>query len=262
MIDMSNPKFAILGFFALVVGLVLIFNSGSFIKSISDTCGFNGQVTMLIFNMLYEICTGLLILGGAAALLTNISGINFISNAFTTIIVVSLIVLLLFGLGSFSAGVFSPARLWTTCIAQPGYLCTNLRLDNQVPSQLSFVLGHDTGSPVYNIELSCASTTKSNGAPYTGTANPFSVINSSGAGSNNYDILGTSDALSLTPGYTTTLITNLTCYYATGKPVGYAKSEQIGNLYCGSIWMNYTTTPSPPFNWITTKIATVRTRVT
>ncbi len=269
---MANLKFAVLGFFAFAIGLVLIFNSNLFIKSLQTLCGYPpfNATPILISNMFYEIVVGLLLLGGLVALLGNLTNLSSNvrnkksgTNPFTVIVAVGIIIVLLFTL--FSTGVFrGGATIGAACISSPGFLCTGMAFNNQAPNRLSITLGQDTGTSIYNVELVCAGRSTDKGMPYVlNTSDSFSIISSNGNASHNYNILGTDKSLTLVNGQTIQ-IHNLTCYYATGTIVGKPNPAPIGTAYCGGIWMNYTTGAGKPGTsnpWVTQRIASIITKV-
>ena len=162
----------------------------------------------------------------------------------------------------FSLGVFSGSSLLgTSCVAAPGYLCSNPTL--LTTGLLTFTFGQNTGSTIYNVQIACSATTNSLGMPSNSQA--FNVIGSAGVPAGPWN--GVVTGATLTSGQTIT-VTGLPCYGSLNTFLGTGLS--IGTTFSGYLLMNYTTgnansaTPSVGASgnlWYTTKIATLTMKV-
>lgn len=134
---MKNNKFAILGFFIFIAGLILLFNSYMFVSSnyCSPVIG-----SKLIVNIVYETLVGMLILGGPimVAITLDIRS-RGISAAFALIIVVAVAFLVL----SSGLGILGGSPCGTSCLAQSGYICQTPIAHNNI---LTATIGQTTGS--------------------------------------------------------------------------------------------------------------------
>ncbi len=169
----------------------------------------------------------------------------------------------------FSLGVFSGSSLLgTSCIASPGYSCSNPILNNA--GTLSFTFGQNTGSTIYNVELACAATSTGTGQPSStalGGGYNSLLLSASGGGSPGLanGITGGVSTLvgnQLSSGQTVQ-ISGWPCYGTTGSALG---SQSIGAAFSGFIWMNYTssqcTMEASGCPWLTAKVLTVTVKVT
>lgn len=140
---MSNYKFAILGFFAFIVGIILLFNVGAFLPQ--TTCGITLTGWVLYPVIVYEIVTGLLVLGGIILFFANISTGESLSKVITGIVVVIIIVLLGGGIIS-SIGTFSGRSiLGAACIGASGFLCQN-PIYASTTGNIYVTVGQNTGT--------------------------------------------------------------------------------------------------------------------
>ena len=138
-------------------------------------------------------------------------------------------------------GVFSPSSAVTnSCTSQSGYICTALTLSPRGP--VTFEFGQDTGSTLYNVELTCTALESSAGLPdpsNTFVVSPArTVINSQ------------------------KFFVNVPCYTDTGAEFS---STTLGTTYTGFLWVNYTEDNAPPSTsnpWLTAKIAAFTAKTT
>lgn len=176
-----------------------------------------------------------------------------VGNILSSIVLIIAVVLgALFSLGVFSGGT-SLAR--ASCIGEPGFMCTAPVMGTS--GQLSMTFGQVTGTTIYNVMISCAATSTSAGLPSTGTSSSFEAIEPSGAATTDTSILGSSTTALSLPNGQEVQITGLTCYGSNGAPA----SAPVGTSYSGYLWINYTTSASPPYSWTTTKFATLTLKV-
>jgi hypothetical protein len=177
----------------------------------------------------------------------------------------------------FSLGVFSGSSLLgTSCVASPGYLCSNPSL--LTSGLLTFTFGQNTGSTIYDVELACGATSTTGGLPAnayawstigtTGTAGTQVIPIGATVGSN-VPVGGTwaasyGNSLSLSSGQTVQVV-GLPCFGATTTQIATANvPAAIGTSFSGYLWLNYTTTQAAPGagnSWYTVKAATVTLKV-
>ncbi len=138
-------------------------------------------------------------------------------------------------------GVFSPnGLLGNQCNVQFKYSCTGLTIATN--GTASFLLGQNTGSNFYNVEVACTESINSTGGPYAGSS-PWFVLTSE-----------------LDSG-TSVQVNNTPCYSTTSSLLG---TQTIGTTFDGYLWLRYTTAPTPEGGangWVTQKVATVHAAV-
>ncbi|MDE1761988.1 MAG: hypothetical protein KGH78_02220 [Candidatus Micrarchaeota archaeon] len=147
---MGNLRLLILGFFCFILGAIMFFNAGAFIPD--NSCGGVIYGRMLLFVMVYEFATGILLLGGLAILLANFSRGKTTSGAFVLIIAVCIALLaVLVGLG-----VFGPAQFCGfQCIFPAGFACLNYSLSTNATLTINFE--QSTSSPINITGFNCTS---------------------------------------------------------------------------------------------------------
>ncbi|MEM3841687.1 MAG: hypothetical protein QXN59_03275 [Candidatus Micrarchaeaceae archaeon] len=132
-------------------------------------------------------------------------------------------------------GLFNPSQTVapSSCTSQSGYVCADLSLSSN--GVVTFEFGQDTGFTIYNLEFACTALETPAGLP-----NPSNVFTPSPE----------STMLNSQKEYATA-----TCYSSTGSRFS---ATQIGTLYTGYLWINYTennAAPSPSNPWLTAKVA-------
>jgi hypothetical protein len=156
-------------------------------------------------------------------------------------------------------GVFSPSIIGPTCVSSSSpYLCQSPSLSAN--GLLSFTLGQSSSVTDYNVGLSCAASSTSQGYPYsTVGGNVFWYPASNGVISSTANAI--SPSLTLLPRQQIP-ISGLPCYAATGATLG---NIAIGTSFTGTLWYNYTssnTAPSASNQWYTAKFGTVSIKAT
>ncbi len=126
---MTNSKIAILSFFAFIIGLILFVNMGSVIVTGLGYCNivrpYGNEVTATI---LYEIITGLCLLGGLIGTVVNLSPEKILKDAVKGTLVLCFVAILFFGLLR-SGGAFCPA-FSSSCVPLSGYQCSAVIFDH------------------------------------------------------------------------------------------------------------------------------------
>ena len=147
-----------------------------------------------------------------------------------------LIILIVLGV-LYLLNVFSPnGLLGNQCNVQFKYSCTGLTIATN--GTASLLLGQNTGTNFYNVEIACTESINSTGGPYA-SGDPWVTLTSE------LDS-GTSLQVNGTP-----------CYSNTGSPLG---TQAIGTAFDGYLWMRYTSAPTPEGGangWVTQRVATV-----
>ena len=251
-VPVSNYKFAVLGFFAAVIGLILLTNMSSVLTPLIPVlnCGLPPTGWSLLSIMLYETLTGLMILGGAVMFFANVGkggSINKVISGIVGVIMMGLLVI-----GVLSSGVFSGgAALGTACIAGSGYLCAGVTYSHSTGT-ISLTLGQNTGAKWFtaNVAFVPQGTEEIGGVPSifnasTGTAAGTNIVVALGPLNSGQEVTlgsgGTFGALSATVG--TPVTTAPVC-------------TRVG----GSIWVAYTTTSGGPVQYV--QISDLYTRAT
>ena len=118
-------------------------------------------------------------------------------------------------------GVFNPSGiLGNQCNAQFKYSCTGATLSTN--GSVSFLLGQNTGTNQYNVEVACTAVTNSSGGPYASSSPWISVTSELDS--------GTSVQVNGTP-----------CFSSTGALLG---TQNLGVQFTGVLWERYTTSPA------------------
>lgn len=145
---MPNAKLSILGFFALILGIILLFNIGALLPR--PVCPYLANLAQwyvnwyLLIIIVCEIIVGLLILGGAIIFFANINTGETLSKIIMGIVMVIIIVML--GGLLYSFGTFSGSNiLGTACIAASGYLC-QYPIYYGASGNIIVTLGQNTGN--------------------------------------------------------------------------------------------------------------------
>lgn len=171
------------------------------------------------------------------------SAMEYLMTYGWAILIIAVVLSVLFQLGIFS----SASLTGTSCIGMSGYLCKSPTLT--AAGYMTFTVGQNTGVPLYNVELACASTSDSTGQPYPNSA--YNSITSGGLA-----IPASTTGNTIANGQTLT-ISQLPCY----SPTGTLSSGSIGASFSGYIWIQYTTQSSAEGAgnlWNIVKMANVR----
>ncbi len=186
------------------------------------------------------------------------SAMEYLMTYGWAILIIAVVLGALFSLGVFSGG----NLLGTSCVASPGFLCSNPSLSQVSGGTLSFTFGQNLGTTIYNIMMACAATSSSGGLPNNPAA--WNTINTAGSAVSNSQP-NINSALSLVSGQTQT-ITGLPCWGTTGTLIGTgAAPAAIGTSFSGYVWINYTqgaiACTAPGCTWVTIKALTVTLKV-
>ena len=257
---MGELKYAVIGFFAIIAGIIMFINAGSFIPS---TGGCYGPEYLygsgLGIAMGYEFAVGLLFFGGLVLLLSNLGAGHNASSGFLIIVIIAIAALISLFAG---LGVFSPAAMCgAQCVADSGFFCQSPIIN--VNGNLSLTFGQSTGESFYNIGFACAASADSNGLPLP----EYSMVYLSSSGNSTAQLANPHYAgpLNLTSGGTTQ-ITGLKCFDNNGNPLAQgSNTAYIGTTFFGSVWINYTLDPTAPGaanRMLTQKVATIGLKVT
>ncbi len=153
------------------------------------------------------------------------SAMEYLMTYGWAILIIAVVLAALDFLGVFNGNTF----VGPSCLATPGYICSNpiLAISNslQPNNTLSFTFEQDTGQTLYNVWFACAASANSS----TGLPNTRGALNN---GFENFTGITT-----LASGSSAD-VQGLRCYTAKGN---LAQNLPIGSAFGGSIWIKYTT---------------------
>jgi hypothetical protein len=121
-----------------------------------------------------------------------------------------------------------------TCIATPGFSCSGANILN---GNLSIILGQDTGSSMYNLEVACVASPEPSG--FSNPQTSFMTLSQIGI-PEPISALNLSSSANLSSGGET-FVAGLPCYGTTGDKIG-----ATANAFFGQLWLNYTMLPTNP----------------
>ena len=146
------------------------------------------------------------------------------------ILIIAVVLAALFELGVFS-GVTSGG---TSCITIGGFQCTLEVLTTS--GQLTFQFGQNTGNPMFNVQMGCASNSNAIGPTAAPGIDPWYIVMNNGL-VGPYNPADKANALALQSSAFLT-ITGLPCFDVKGNPV--QGNDPIGTQFTGSLWINFT----------------------